>query len=229
MPTYAVPNARLQGLLLPAPPDRPDGLGAAGPAGGPGAWRAGSSPDGPPESRRLAVAGRRGAGAGRGGARLPGSIAVPEPIRRWMLQPEARSTIFGDQDPSALLRHAGGRRADRHSSTCSTCVLLVLVLWLSMAWSFTEEWGEYFALMFWATVGMMLLTASEELVTLFLTLETMTICLYLSTALREDETAVGGGGLEVLRLRLGLLGAVPVRAEPGLRPDGDDPVRRDPG
>ncbi len=42
-------------------------------------------------------------------------------------------------------------------------VLLGLVVGLSMGWSFTEEWGEYFALMFWATVGMMLLTAAEEL------------------------------------------------------------------
>ena len=90
-----------------------------------------------------------------------------------------------------------------------------------MAWSFTEDWGEYFALLFWATVGMMLLTAAEELLTLFLTLETMTICLYLVHGVREDQAAVGGGGPEVLRLRLGLLGAVPVRPEPALRPDRD--------
>ena len=67
--------------------------------------------------------------------------------------------------------------------------LLGLVVGLSMSASFTEEWGEYFALLFWATVGMMLLTASEELVTLFLTLETMTICLYLSTALEKRSGA----------------------------------------
>ena len=75
-------------------------------------------------------------------------------------------------------------------------VLLGLVIWMSMAWSFTEEWGEYFALFIWATVGMMLLAASEELVTLFLTLETMTICLYLSTAFEKTRQAVGGGGLK---------------------------------
>ena len=48
--------------------------------------------------------------------------------------------------------------------------------------------------MFWATVGMMLLTASEELVTLFLTLETMTICLYLSTALEKTKRRSAEGG-----------------------------------
>ena len=74
--------------------------------------------------------------------------------------------------------------------------LLGLVIWLSMAWSFTEEWGEYFALLIWATVGMMLLAASEELVTLFLTLETMTICLYLSTAFEKTRRRSAEGGLK---------------------------------
>ncbi len=75
-------------------------------------------------------------------------------------------------------------------------LLLGLVIWLSMAWSFTEEWGEYFALLIWATVGMMLLAASEELVTLFLTLETMTICLYLSTAFEKTRRRSAEGGLK---------------------------------
>ena len=75
-------------------------------------------------------------------------------------------------------------------------MLLGLVVGLSMSWSFTEEWGEYFALVFWATVGMMLLTAAEELVTLFLTLEMMTICLYLSTALEKTRRRSAEGGLK---------------------------------
>jgi NADH-quinone oxidoreductase subunit N len=75
-------------------------------------------------------------------------------------------------------------------------VLLLLVIGTSMSWSFTEEWGEYFALLFWATVGMMLLTAAEELVTLFLTLETMTICLYLSTAFEKTKRRSAEGGLK---------------------------------
>ena len=75
-------------------------------------------------------------------------------------------------------------------------VLLALVVWMSMAWSFTENWGEYFALLLWSTVGMMLLTASEELLTLFLTLETMTICLYLLTAFEKDRRRSAEGGLK---------------------------------
>jgi NADH-quinone oxidoreductase subunit N len=75
-------------------------------------------------------------------------------------------------------------------------VLLALVIRLSMAWSFTEDWGEYYALLIWATVGMMLLAASEELVTLFLTLETMTICLYLTTAFEKTRRRSAEGGLK---------------------------------
>src|SRR5271166_5484196 len=75
-------------------------------------------------------------------------------------------------------------------------ILLGLVVWLSMAWSFTEDWGEYFALVTWATVGMMLLAASEELITLFLALETMTICLYLSTAFEKSRRRSAEGGLK---------------------------------
>ena len=43
---------------------------------------------------------------------------------------------------------------------------------------------------------MMLLIASEELLTLFLTLETMTICLYLATAFEKDKRRSAEGGLK---------------------------------
>jgi NADH-quinone oxidoreductase subunit N len=75
-------------------------------------------------------------------------------------------------------------------------IMLGLVVGMSMAWSFTDDWGEYFALLFWSTVGMMLLTAAEELLTLFLTLETMTICLYLCTAFEKNRRRSVEGGLK---------------------------------
>jgi NADH-quinone oxidoreductase subunit N len=75
-------------------------------------------------------------------------------------------------------------------------VLLGLVIGMSMSWTFTNDWGEYFALLFWSTVGMMLLTASEELLTLFLTLETMTICLYLCTAFEKSRRRSAEGGFK---------------------------------
>ena len=75
-------------------------------------------------------------------------------------------------------------------------VLLIFVLGLSMTWTFTEHWGEYYSLAIWAAVGMMFLIASEDLLTLFLTLETMTICLYLITAFAKTERRSAEGGLK---------------------------------
>lgn len=73
---------------------------------------------------------------------------------------------------------------------------LAMVVWISCAYSFTEEIGEYFALLLWATVGMMLLAASEELATLFIALETMTICLYLATAFEKSKLRSPEAGLK---------------------------------
>jgi len=113
---------------------------------------------------------------------------------RWWLSSQAAQYLI-DSDPVLFFGTLAG---DLQSASFNLLyvVLLGLVVGLSMSWSFTEEWGEYFALMFWATVGMMLLTAAEELVTLFLTLETMTICLYLSTALEKTRRRSAEGGLK---------------------------------
>ena len=106
-------------------------------------------------------------------------------------------------------------------------ILLGLVVGMSMAWSFTEDWGEYFALLFWSTVGMMLLTAAEELLDALPDArddDDLPLPLH---GVREDAAALGRGGAEVLRLRLGLVGPLPVRPEPDLRPDREHAVRRD--
>jgi NADH-quinone oxidoreductase subunit N len=125
---------------------------------------------------------------------------VPLSVRA---DPDAFASWFSPQMRNYLTQHDPPVFFGTLSGDVQACyfnvlyvALLGLVLWLSTAWSFTEEWGEYFALMFWATVGMMLLTASEELTTLFLTLETMTICLYLSTALEKTRRRSAEGGLK---------------------------------
>jgi NADH-quinone oxidoreductase subunit N len=119
--------------------------------------------------------------------------AYPHDEHSW-LSPQTVA-YFQESDPVIFFGTIAG---DVESSLFNVLyvVLLGMIVGMSMSWSFTEEWGEYFALMFWATVGMMLLTASEELVTLFLTLETMTICLYLSTALEKTKRRSAEGGLK---------------------------------
>jgi NADH-quinone oxidoreductase subunit N len=74
--------------------------------------------------------------------------------------------------------------------------MLSLVVIMSMGWDFTRDWGEYYALLIWATVGMLFLVAAEELLTLFLALEMMTICLYLLTAIQKDKRRSVEGGLK---------------------------------
>ncbi len=75
-------------------------------------------------------------------------------------------------------------------------LLLALAVGVAMSGAFTDQLGEFYALMLWSTVGMMVLAASEELLTLFLALETMTICLYLLTAFEKSRRRSAEGGLK---------------------------------
>ncbi len=74
--------------------------------------------------------------------------------------------------------------------------LLAMVVWMSTAYRFTDDQGEYYALMLWATVGMMLMAAAEELATLFVALETTTLCLYLATAFERSRRRSPEAGLK---------------------------------
>lgn len=99
------------------------------------------------------------------------------------------------REPSLFLGTvSGGPLAVRMNAL--VVVLLGLVVALSASWTFTEHWGEYYALTLWSAVGMMLLIASEELLTLFLALEMMTICLYLLAAFEKDRRRSPEAGLK---------------------------------
>ncbi len=54
-----------------------------------------------------------------------------------------------------------------------------------------RDYGEVYALIMYSTVGMLLLGAANDMISIFLGLETMSVCLYVLTGLvREDEGAV---------------------------------------
>ncbi len=74
--------------------------------------------------------------------------------------------------------------------------LLGIAVSVSIATTWTDDWGEFYALLFWAAVAMMLLIASSELITLFLTLETMTLCLYLLSAFQRGVRRSPEAGLK---------------------------------
>lgn len=54
-----------------------------------------------------------------------------------------------------------------------------------------RDYGEVYALIMYATVGMLLLGAANDMISIFVGLETMSVCLYILTGLvREDKGAV---------------------------------------
>jgi NADH-quinone oxidoreductase subunit N len=83
---------------------------------------------------------------------------------------------------------------------------------LSLETRFTDHVGEYFALLLLATVGMMFLVSSENLLLIFVSLELLSLCLYVMTSfykqsLQSAEAALKYflfGGLSAAFLLFGL-------------------------
>ena len=73
--------------------------------------------------------------------------------------------------------------------------LAMVTVLISMDYDVGRHVGEYFAVLLFGAIGMMLLISAEELLTIFVTLELTSICLYILTAfhkgeLRSQEAAV---------------------------------------
>ena len=64
-------------------------------------------------------------------------------------------------------------------------VLTLFTAWVSIDSSFTDHTGEYFALLLLATLGMMLLVSSENLLMIFISLELLSLVLYILTAFNK--------------------------------------------
>ena len=74
-------------------------------------------------------------------------------------------------------------------------ILTALTALISLEYDVGRHVGEYFATMLFGAVGMMLLVATEELITIFVALELTSLCLYILTAfhkswLRSQEAAL---------------------------------------
>ena len=64
-------------------------------------------------------------------------------------------------------------------------VLTVLAAWLSIDSTFTEHVGEYFALLLLATVGMLFMVGSENVLLIFVSLELISLSLYILAAFHK--------------------------------------------
>ncbi len=74
-----------------------------------------------------------------------------------------------------------------------------------------RDFGEYYALILFSAVGMMLMSASTNLITIFISLETMSISIYCLAGFRKDEKGVEGaikyfvlGGFSAAFMLLGM-------------------------
>lgn len=66
----------------------------------------------------------------------------------------------------------------------------------SVRYRFTKHFGEYFALLLFATVGLNLLVSSENLLMIFVALELLSICLYALTGMHRGLLRSGEGAVK---------------------------------
>ena len=75
-------------------------------------------------------------------------------------------------------------------------VVTLITVFISMAYPFTTHVGEYFAVLVFGALGMCFLVASEELIALFVSLELLSVCLYILTAFHKGVLRSAEGGLK---------------------------------
>jgi NADH-quinone oxidoreductase subunit N len=78
--------------------------------------------------------------------------------------------------------------------------LLVMLMAAQYISRFKEKSSEFYALMIFATLGMMLMVAAGEFITLYVGLELMTISFYILTAYLKSDKLSGEAGLKYLIL-----------------------------
>ena len=74
--------------------------------------------------------------------------------------------------------------------------LTVLTVLLSVDTDFTPHAGEYFALILLASVGMMFLVSSQDILMIFISLELTSLCLYILTAFSKRDARSAEAGLK---------------------------------
>lgn len=75
-------------------------------------------------------------------------------------------------------------------------VFAILTILLSLRGEFTTHVGEYFALILFATVGMMFLVSSEDILMIFISLELTSLSLYILTGFNKQSHYSAEAGLK---------------------------------
>ena len=90
----------------------------------------------------------------------------------------------------------------------SAMTILVSTVWVERE---NVPVGEYHALLLFATFGMMMMSAGNDLVIIFLGLETLSIATYVMAGLRKRRSQIERVGDEILHPRLVRVGVSAVR------------------
>jgi NADH-quinone oxidoreductase subunit N len=94
--------------------------------------------------------------------------------------------------------------ADQFAAACNLVFLLVAALTLLISMSYIKrtglEHGEYSALLIFATLGMMVMAGSLDLMTIFLGLETLSIALYVLAGFLREQARSNESALKYLLL-----------------------------
>ena len=108
------------------------------------------------------------------------------------------------------------------------CAIGLLTILLSVGTAERDHLpqGEYYALMLFSIVGMMLMGSTRDLLVIFLALEIMSLGVYVMTGLKRTERGRRGGGVQVLRARRVFERVLPLRHRARLRGDRHDQARR---
>ena len=75
-------------------------------------------------------------------------------------------------------------------------VVTIITVFISMAYPFTTHVSEYYVVLIFGALGMNFLIASEELIAIFVSLELLSVCLYILTAFHKGMLRSAEGGLK---------------------------------
>jgi len=75
-------------------------------------------------------------------------------------------------------------------------VLAILTFWVAVDSTFTRHVGEYSLVVLFATSGMMLLTSTQNILLIFISLELLSLSLYTLTAFKKDSAQSAEAGLK---------------------------------
>jgi len=137
----------------------------------------------------------------RGVAR-PGRAHIPAVLALVGLILAALLTLLAGEGHGATLQ--GMLIADPLARYLNLVVLLAGFLGLLLSWSylphFSNQRGEYYTIYLLAVAGMMFLGKSIELITLFVSLEILSIALYVLTGFHRGQLAAGEAALKYFLL-----------------------------